>query len=60
MIEVIENKTAAPRIPFFARNGMLFFNCTRETIDKAVEDDNRRKAYLGIGEWGLDPAGQGV
>ena len=52
MIKAIEQKTVAPRIPFCARNGILFFNCTQETIDKAVENDNRRKAYLGIGEWG--------
>lgn len=52
MIEAIEQKTAAPKIAFAAKNGMLFFNCTQETIDRAVEDDNRRQAYLGVGEWG--------
>lgn len=60
MIKVIEQKTDAPKIAFVAKNGMLFFNCTQEAIDKAVEDDNRRKAYFGIGEWGLDQVGQGV
>ena len=52
MIRVIEQKADAPKIAFAAKNGMLFFNCTQETIDRAVEDDNRRRAYLGVGEWG--------
>jgi hypothetical protein len=38
MIEVIEQKTGAPRIPFFAKNGILFFNCTQETIDNETID----------------------
>lgn len=33
-------------------NGMMFINCTKDTIDRAVENENRRRAYLGIGEWG--------
>lgn len=40
------------KIPFIATNGIMFFNCTQETIGRAVENENRRKAYLGIGEWG--------
>ena len=51
MIKVIEQEHDSPKIGFAARGGMLFFNCTQETIDKAVENENRRKAYLGIGEW---------
>ena len=38
-------------IPFVVNNGIMFFNCTKETIDKAVENENRRKAYFRIGEW---------
>lgn len=57
MIRVIEQKADTPKIAFAAKNGMLFFNCTQETIDKAVEDANRRKAYLGIGEWGDEEGG---
>lgn len=57
MIEVIEQKNDAPKIAFVAKNGMLFFSCAQETIDKAVEDDNRRKAYLGVGEWGDEEGG---
>lgn len=51
MIRVVEQKGDSPRLGFVAKGGMLFFNCTRETIDKAVENENRRKAYLGIDEW---------
>lgn len=51
MTRVIEQKADTPKIAFAAKNGMLFFNCTQETIDKAVENDNRRKAYLGVGKW---------
>lgn len=51
MIEVIEQKSDSPKIPFVVKNGMIFFNCTQDTIDRAVENENRRKAYLRIGEW---------
>lgn len=54
MIKVIEQEDDSPKIGFVAKGGMLFFNCAQETIDKAVENENRRKAYLGIGEWGED------
>lgn len=46
-----ENKMDSGRIPFVVNNGIMFFNCTKETIDKAVENENRRKAYFRIGEW---------
>lgn len=54
MIAKIDNDDSGPRIPFAVVNGMMFFNCTQETIDKAVENENRRKAYYGIGEWAED------
>lgn len=46
-----ENKRESASIPFVVKNGMMFFNCTQETIGKAVENENRRKAYFRIGEW---------
>ncbi len=52
MIESIEQPKESPKIPFVVKDGMMFFNCTQDTIDRAVENNNRRKAYLGIGEWG--------
>lgn len=52
MVEIIEQKSDSQKIPFVVKNGMMFFNCTQDTIDRAVENENRRKAYLGIGEWG--------
>ena len=52
MIEVIEQKSNSRKIPFVVKNGMMFFNCAQDTIDRAVENENRRKAYLRIGEWG--------
>ena len=52
MVAVIEQKSDSPKIPFVVKNGMMFFNCTQDTIDRAVENENRRKAYLGVGEWG--------
>ena len=55
MISAIEQPKEAPKIPFVVKNGMMFFNCTQETIDKSVENENRRKAYLGIDEWGEEP-----
>lgn len=54
MIEVIEQESGSPKIGFVAKDGMLFFNCTQETIDKAVENANRRKAHLGIDGWDFD------
>lgn len=51
MIEVIEQESDSRKIPFVVKNGMMFFNCTQDTIDRAVENENRRKAYLRIGEW---------
>ena len=54
MIRVIDQPKDSPKLGFVAKDGMLFFNCTQETIDKAVEDANRRKAYLAIDEWGLE------
>lgn len=51
MIKVIEQEHGSPKLGFVAKGGILFFNCTQETIDKVVENENRRKAYLGIGEW---------
>lgn len=51
MIAVVEQRSDSPKIGFVAKGGMLFFNCTQEAIGKAVENANRRKAYLGIGEW---------
>ena len=54
MIAVIANNSDEERIPFCAKGGMLFFNCTKTAIDKAVENENRRKAYYGIGEWAED------
>ncbi|MBQ3342524.1 MAG: hypothetical protein IJG84_11550 [Kiritimatiellae bacterium] len=51
MIAVIEQESDSPKIPFVVKNGMMFFNCTQDTIDRAVENENRRKAYLRIGEW---------
>lgn len=54
MIAKIDNDDSGPRIPFAVVNGMIFFNCTQKTIDKAVENENRRRAYLRIGEWDDD------
>lgn len=51
MIEVIEQKSDSPKIPFVVKNGMMFFNCTQDTIDRAVENENSRRSYLRIGEW---------
>lgn len=51
MIETVDQPKEAKKIPFIVKNGIMFFNCTQETIDRAVENENRRKAYLGIGEW---------
>lgn len=54
MIKVIEQEHDSPKLGFVAKDGMLFFNCTQETIDKVVENENRRKAYFGLGEWEED------
>ena len=51
MREAVDQPKESAKIPFVVKNGMMFFNCTQETIDRAVENDNRRKAYLRIGEW---------
>ena len=51
MIEAIDQPKESARVPFMVKNGMMFFNCTQETIDKAVENENRRKAYFMIDEW---------
>lgn len=50
MIEAVDQPSEAEKIPFIVKNGIMFFNCTQETIDRAVENENRREAYLGIGE----------
>ena len=51
MIEAIDQKKEAKNIPFIVKNGMMFFNCTQDTLDKAVENGNQRKAYFMIDEW---------
>lgn len=51
MIKVIDQPKESAKIPFVVKNGIMFFNCTQDTIDRAVENENRRKAYLGVGEW---------
>jgi hypothetical protein len=51
MIEAVDQPKEAARIQFMVKNGMMFFNCTQETIDRAVENENRRKAYFRIDEW---------
>lgn len=45
----IEN--APERATIVVKNGMMFINCAKETIDRAVEKENRRKAYFRIDEW---------
>lgn len=50
--ERIENAQESEKIPrVVIKNGMMFINCTKETIDRAVENENRRKAYFRIDEW---------
>ena len=51
MIEAVDQPKESAKIPFIVKNGIMFFNCTQDTIDRAVEKENRSKAYLGIGEW---------
>lgn len=51
MVKIEEKKRDSPKITCVVKNGIMFFNCTQDTIDRAVENENRRKAYLGIGEW---------
>ena len=46
-----EKKRDSPSITCFVNDVLCFFNCTQETIGKAVENENRRKAYFRIGEW---------
>ena len=36
MIEVVGQGNAAKKVPFAVVNGMMFFNCTQETIDREV------------------------
>lgn len=51
--ETIERAPESAKTPCVVMvNGMMFINCTKETIDRAVENENRRRAYFGIGEWG--------
>lgn len=50
----IKNEATEPKIQCIVKNGIMFFNCTQKTIDNAVESENRRKAYLRIGEWADD------
>lgn len=45
----IEN--APEQATIVVKNGMMFINCAKETIDRAVENENRRKAYFRIDEW---------
>lgn len=50
--ERIKNAPESAKIPrVVIKNGMMFINCTKETIDRAVENENRRKAYFRIDEW---------
>lgn len=50
--ERIKNAQESEKIPrVVIKNGMMFINCTKETIDRAVENENRRKAYFRIDEW---------
>lgn len=51
MIEAIDQPKESARVLFMVKNGMMFFNCTQDTIDKAVENENRRNAYFMIDEW---------
>ena len=51
MIESVYQPKESKKIPFVVNNGIMFLNCTQETIGKAVENENRRKAYFRIGEW---------
>lgn len=49
--ERIENTPESVKTLRVMINGMMFINCTKETIDRAVENENRRKAYFRIDEW---------
>ena len=51
MIESIDHPKESKNIPFMMNNGIMFLNCTQDTIDKAVDNENRRKAYFRIDEW---------
>ena len=51
MTEAVDQKKNSARIPFVAKNGMTLFNCTQDTIDKAVENGSRRNAYFMIDGW---------
>lgn len=49
--ETIENMPKSAKISFVVKNEIVFFNCTKEMIDRAVENETRRKAYFRIDEW---------
>lgn len=49
--ERIKNAQESEKIPRVVINGMLFINCTKDTIERTVENENHRKAYFRIDEW---------
>lgn len=49
--ERIKNAQESEKIPYVVINGMVFINCTKDMIERTVENENRRKAYLRIDEW---------
>ena len=46
-----EEKKGDPQKITCVKDGIMFINCTKETIDRVVENENRRKAYFRIDEW---------
>lgn len=50
--ERIKNAQESEKIPHVViKNGMMFINCTKDMIERTVENENRRKAYFRIDEW---------
>lgn len=49
--ERIKNAQESEKIPYVVINGMVFINCTKDMIERTVENENLRKAYLRIDEW---------
>ena len=45
-----EKKRDSPSITCFVNDTLCFFNCTQDMIDKAVDNENRRRAYFRIDE----------
>ena len=49
--ERIKNAQKSEKIQYVVINGMVFINCTKDMIERTVENENRRKAYFRIDEW---------